>query len=223
MPGEVVPQEYHWALMTEEERRDAARDLGVALETAARRWHADPELARLAATQALPLLEAAVRDLPDDLSAGESLGYVLGVLGRPGDALARIRTGSSASNRVASGPSLTRLSRCWPASNGSIWRAAMQKTIAVSPWRSDYRLGVGQGLLPGRGLGRGRRGLPRSDPDRPRVVEARSLLVQCYLQSHEPDRADAELQDPAPLLPRQPRGVAAVVRAAETRGASGRG
>ena len=28
----------------------------------------------------------------------------------------------------------------------------------------------------------------------PELFEARSLLVQCYLQSHEPDKADAELQ-----------------------------
>jgi cytochrome c-type biogenesis protein CcmH/NrfG len=31
----------------------------------------------------------------------------------------------------------------------------------------------------------------RLDPD---FVESRSLLVQCYLQSHEPNRADAELE-----------------------------
>ena len=39
-----------------------------------------------AAAQSLPLLEAAVRDQPDDLSAGDSLGYVLGIVRGPADA-----------------------------------------------------------------------------------------------------------------------------------------
>ena len=42
MPGEVVPREYSWALMSMEERRDAVRDLGVALATVARRCARTP-------------------------------------------------------------------------------------------------------------------------------------------------------------------------------------
>ena len=42
MPGEIVPREYSWALMSMEERRDAARDLGVALATVARRCARTP-------------------------------------------------------------------------------------------------------------------------------------------------------------------------------------
>ena len=38
--------------------------------------------ARMAAAQSLPFLESAVRDDPGDLSAGESLGIVLGILER---------------------------------------------------------------------------------------------------------------------------------------------
>ena len=193
MPGELVPEEYHWALMTEEERRDAARDLGVALETVARRWHADAELTRLAATQALPLLEAAVRDLPDDLSAGDSLGYVLGVLRGPGDALAvferilRIQPGREWTLSY-SALALRGLKRF------DLARATLQKTIAVSPWRSDYRLGLARVCSQAgdwAGAAAACREAIRLDPE---LVEARSLLVQCYLQSHEPDRADAELE-----------------------------
>src|SRR5262249_33497010 len=72
VPDEFVPREYHWNLMTKQERREAARDRGMALELAAQALLAAPPLARLAASQAVPLLEAAVRDRPDDLPARES-------------------------------------------------------------------------------------------------------------------------------------------------------
>jgi predicted CXXCH cytochrome family protein len=191
--GEVVPEEYYWALLTEEERRDAARDLGVALATVARRWRADPELTRRAATQALPLLEAAVRDRPDDLYAGDSLGYVLGVLRRPADALRAFeRTLSIQPGREwtlsYSALALRGLKRF------DLARAALEKTIAVSPWRSDYRLGLAR-VCSQAGDSAGAvaacREAIRLDPE---LVDARSLLVQCYLQSHEPEKADAELQ-----------------------------
>jgi predicted CXXCH cytochrome family protein len=192
-PGEVVPQEYHWALMTEEERRDAARDLGVALEKVAHGARGDAELTRIAATQALPLLEAAVRDRPDDLSAGDSLGYVLGVLRGPGDALGAFER----ILRIQPGREWT-LSYSALALRGlkrfDLARAELQKTIAVSPWRSDYRLGLARVCSQAgdwAGAVAACRDAIRLDPE---LVEARSLLVQCYLQSHEPDRADAEFQ-----------------------------
>ena len=72
-PGESPLMDYHWSLMTEEERRDAARDMGVALGWAARSMRSSPRLAKMAATQGLPLLETALRDQPDDVTARESL------------------------------------------------------------------------------------------------------------------------------------------------------
>jgi Flp pilus assembly protein TadD len=194
MPGELVPQEYHWGLMTEEERRDAARDLGVALETVARRFRTDPQSARLAATQALPLLEAAVRDHPDDLPAGESLGYVLGVLGRPADALRaferilRVQPGREWT-LAYSALALKGLQRF------DLARAALQKTIAVSPWRSDYRLGLARVCSQAGDWAGAVAACREAIRLNPELFEARSLLIQCYLQSREPDRADAELQD----------------------------
>jgi cytochrome c-type biogenesis protein CcmH/NrfG len=70
----------------------------------------------------------------------------------------------------------------------------LQKTIAVNPWRSDYRLGLARVCSQAgdwAGAVAACREAIRLDPE---LVEARSLLVQCYLQSHEPERADAELQ-----------------------------
>jgi Flp pilus assembly protein TadD len=193
MPGNVLPQEYHWALMTDDERRDAARDLGVALETVARRVGADPQLATPAATQALPLLEAAVRDHPDDLSAGESLGNVLGILGRPADAfqaferVLRIQPDRE-STLSYSALALTGLQRFDRA------RAEVQKTIAVSPWRSDYRLGLARVCSQAGDWAGAVAACRETIRLNPELFEARSLLVQCYLQAHEPDKAEAELQ-----------------------------
>jgi predicted CXXCH cytochrome family protein len=193
MQGELAPLEYHWGLMTDEERRDAARDLGVALETVALNWRADPKLATLAATQALPSLEAAVRDHPDDLSAGESLGYVLGVLGRPADALRAFER----ILRIQPGREWT-LSYSALAQKGlqrfDLARATLQKTIAVSPWRSDYRLGLARVCSQAGDWGGAVAACREAIRLNPELSEARSLLVQGYLQSHEPDKADAELQ-----------------------------
>jgi hypothetical protein len=194
MSGEVVPLEYHWELLTEEERRDAARDRGVFLGTVALRFRAYPELSRLAATQGLPLLEAAVRDHPDDLSAGDSLGYVLGVMGRPADALGAFEQVL----RIQPGREWT-LSYSALALRGlkqfDLARAALQNLIAVSPWRSAYRVGLARVCSQAgdwAGAVAACREAIRLDPE---LVEARSLLVQCYLNSHEPDRAEAELQN----------------------------
>jgi tetratricopeptide (TPR) repeat protein len=194
MLAEIVPQEYHWGLMTKEERRDAARDLGVALGKAALQYRATPELSRLAAIRALPLLEAAVRDHPEDLPAGESLGYVLGALGRPADAL-----------RAFELVLRTQPNREWSLSYVTLAlvglqrlddaRAALQTTITINPWRSDYRLGLARVCFRAgdwaAAIAACREAI-RLDPE---LSEARSLLVQCYLRSHEPERADAALQD----------------------------
>jgi predicted CXXCH cytochrome family protein len=194
MPGEVVPQEYHRALLTEEERHDAARDLGVALARVARSSRADPAVARLAATQGLPLLEAAIRDHPGDLSAGDSLGYVLGVLSRPADALRAFERVL----RIQPGREWT-LSYSALALRGlkrfDLARAALQKMIAVSPWRSDYRLGLARVCAQAGDWAGGAAACREAIRLDPELIEARSLLVQCYLYSHEPDRADAELRN----------------------------
>ncbi len=192
-PGESPLMDFHRPLMTEEERRDAARDMGVAQGWAARDMKASPQLARLAAMQGLPLLEAAIRDRPDDLTAREFLGHTLEILDRPEDALhAFEEVLSSEPGRElvlrSSGRLLVRLQRL------DLARSAWQKTIVVNPWRSIYRLELANncyqaGDWPG-AIAACREAL-RLNPE---LHEARSLMVQCYLRSHEPNKADAEFQ-----------------------------
>jgi Tetratricopeptide repeat/Doubled CXXCH motif (Paired_CXXCH_1)/Cytochrome c554 and c-prime len=192
-PGESPLMDYHWPLMTEDERRDAARDMGVAQGWAARELRGSPQIARLAALQGLPLLEAAVRDRPDDLPAREFLGHCLEILGRPDDALGafeavlQIEPNRELALRSC-GRVLARLER------PELARSALEKTIAVNPWKSDYRLELANtcyqaGDWPGAAAAC--REAIRLNPE---LVDARSLLVQCYLRSREPDNADAEFQ-----------------------------
>jgi Flp pilus assembly protein TadD len=192
-PGESPLVDYHWALMTEEERQDAQRDAGVALGWAARSLRESPQIARVAAMQGLSLLEAAVRDRPDDLSARESLGHAFAILGRPEDAIhafeevLRIEPGRELTLR-AHGRLLARLRR------PELARKALQKTIEVNPWISEYRLALADicyqsGDWPGAIAACGE--AIRLNPE---LFEARSLLVQSYLRSGAIDKADAEFQ-----------------------------
>ena len=107
-PGESPLMDYHWPLLTEEERRDAVRDMGVAQGWAARGLKASPQVARLAAMQGLPLLEAAVRDRPDDLSAREFLGHTLRDPGPSRGRPPRLRSGPSRRTWPRIGPPFVR-------------------------------------------------------------------------------------------------------------------
>ena len=192
-PADVPLVDYHWGLMTPAERQDAGRDLGVGLILASRIMSAAPALAKAAAAKALPRLEAAVGDRPDDVRARESLGYALGILDRPAEALGafqealRIEPDRELTLRAA-GRALARLQRPEEA------RAALQKAIAVDPWRSEYHLAMARVCARARdwpGAVAACLEAIRIDPE---LFEGRSLLVQCYLRSGEPAKADAEFR-----------------------------
>jgi Flp pilus assembly protein TadD len=192
-PGESPLMDYHWALMTKEEQRNSERDMGVALGWAARNLRASPQFARVAAMQGLSLLEAAVRDRPDDLSAREFLGHAFAILGRPEDALHAFEGVLSVEPRRelalrSSGRILARLQR------PELARAALQKTIAVNPWISDYHLALANSCYQAGDWPAAVAACREAIRLNPELFEARSLLVQCYLRAHEPDNADAEFQ-----------------------------
>jgi tetratricopeptide (TPR) repeat protein len=192
-PGESLLFDYHWGLMTAEERRDAARDQGMALSLAARIMSASPQLARIPASQAVPLLNAAVHDRPDDLAAGESLGLALGMLDRREaalrayEAVLRIDQGRELALR-SSGRVLGRLGR------PDLARAALAKTIAIDPWRSEYHLALADLCRQAGDWPAAVAACHEAIRLNPELLEARSLLVHCYLRSNEPKKADAEFQ-----------------------------
>jgi tetratricopeptide (TPR) repeat protein len=139
------------------------------------------------------LLEAAVRDRPDDLTARESLGQAFRFLDRPLDALRafeevlRIEPGRELTLQSA-GRVLARLQR------RDLARAALQKTIAVNPWRSGYHLALGQVCAQAEDWPAAVAACREAIRLNPELLEARSLLVQWYLRSHEPAKADAEFR-----------------------------
>src|SRR5262249_26453579 len=76
-PDDTLLVPFHGNLLGREGRAAVKRDLGVALRVKGPRG----------AAEALPLLEKALAADPDDLPARESLGYVLGTLGRGAEGL----------------------------------------------------------------------------------------------------------------------------------------
>jgi Flp pilus assembly protein TadD len=191
LPGEFIPQDYHWELMTVEERREAARDQGVAMELAAQELVASPPLARRAATQAVPLLEAAVGERPDDLRARESLGYALGMLDRLADAqrtyeeLLRVEPRSERALPYLA-RTLAGLRR------PDLATAALREVIAVNPWRSDYPLALARYCVQARDWQGAIAACYEAIRLNPELFEARLLLIQGYLHSAAPMEADAE-------------------------------
>ncbi len=198
-PAEIPLVNYHWGQMNEEERRDSTRDLGVALGWAARTMNA-PQLARAAATLALPRLEAAVRDRPDDLAARESMGHAYRFLDRPDDAL---RTFEEVL-RIEPGRELT----LW--STGLLLaalqrpersRAVLQEAIALNPWSSEYRAALAQVCYQAGDWSGAVAACQAAIRLNPELFAVRSLLIQSLLRSHQPEKADAEFQTLLRLYP----------------------
>jgi Flp pilus assembly protein TadD len=193
LPAEFFPQAYHWDLMSADERKEAARDRGMALELAAQELLAAPPLARLAASKAVPLLEAAVRERPDDLPAHESLGYALGMLNRLPEARQAYEEVLRIEPRRES--ALPYLARTLAGlQRPDLAAEALREVVAVNPWRSDYRLALARNRALAKdwpGAAAACHEAIRLNPD---LFEARPLLVQAHLASGEPEKADAEFQ-----------------------------
>ncbi len=192
-PGEIPLLDYHWGLMTPEERQAGQRDLGVAAAWVAGRQDIPPQLAKLAATRARLLLEAATRDHPDDLTAGHSLGNALEILGRGQEAIrvyeAVLRIDPSHELSLRSCGRLAAILE-----QPELARTALQKAVTVNPWRSDYRLALAKASFQAGdwpGSIEACRAAIRLNPD---LVEARSLLVQALLRSGDHLKADADFQ-----------------------------
>jgi tetratricopeptide (TPR) repeat protein len=139
------------------------------------------------------LLEAAVRDRPDDLRARESLGYALGMLDRLAEArheyeeVLRIEP-----RRELAIPYLARTLA--GLRRPDLAAAALRKVIAVNPWRSDYRLALARNCAEAGEWSGSKAACREAIRLNPELSEARSLLVQAYLHSAAPEEADAQFR-----------------------------
>lgn len=86
-PGEVPLLHFHRAAGALD--AETSRDLGLALSEVAMKY---PAMGRVLGPTALPLLEAAVKNRPDDVAAWEAKGFVLWQLDRKPEALAALET-----------------------------------------------------------------------------------------------------------------------------------
>jgi len=198
--GQSFLMDFFAGQMTEEERTDGRRDMGVALSWVAGRLDPNSGLARMGATQAVPLLEEALGDRPDDRAAGNALGSALEILGRGKDALdayqAVLRFLPDDEMALRSVGSLAATMGQFDLADQSL-----RKTIVVNPWRSDYHLALAKirsqaGNWPG-ALAACREALTLD----PNPLEVRSILIQGYLRTGEVARADAEFQALLRLFP----------------------
>jgi tetratricopeptide (TPR) repeat protein len=179
--------------MSKEERREAARDRGIALEQAAQALTASPRLTRLAAAQAASLLKTAVRNQPDDLRALESLGYALGLLDRLEESrqayeeVLRIEP-----RRETALPYLARTLAALRQPARAV--AALREVIAVNPLRSEYRLALAKFCFQAEDWSGAIAACREAIAINPELYEARSLLIQSFLKSGAPDEADTTFQ-----------------------------
>ena len=183
--------DYHWTLMTEDQRRAATRDMGVAQGWAARSLSGMPQVARFAAIQGLPILEAAVRVRPEDLVAREFLGHTFESLDRYEDALhvfeGVLREQPERELALRStGRLLARLNR------PQLARIQFQKAISVNPWISFYHLGLARACHRAGDWPVAIAACRDALRLNPEFLDARTLLIECYLRSTEPGTADAE-------------------------------
>jgi Tetratricopeptide repeat/Cytochrome c554 and c-prime len=135
-PGQPSLVPFHRELMSEAELRATSRDLGVALRGEGPRY----------AAEALPLLQQAHKDHPDDILAWESMGFALWGLGRKAEALGVFESVLKQSpNRESTLVSAAQLAGALDQVDRAV--ALWRRSIAVDPWRSDYHADLAEQLV----------------------------------------------------------------------------
>ena len=120
--------DFHHDLMSEQERAESQRDIGVAV------CRDGPDGAAIA----LPLLESALAKRPDDTAGWEAKGFALGQLGQGREALAAFRTAlAQEPDRESALAGVAHLAARGGRVEDAI--AYWQRAIKISPWRADYQ------------------------------------------------------------------------------------
>jgi Tfp pilus assembly protein PilF len=176
----LVP--FHQSLMTAEERDDAKRELAIAYS------RDGPDGAALA----LPWLEEALAERPDDVPAWQARGVALGWLRRPEEGLAAFQ------KALALAPShelLLRESAQGAALAGKRDLALeyWQRAISVNPWRSDYRASLAQLYLENREWARAAEACRAALRLNPANLQVREWLVQSELSLGNQEAARGEM------------------------------
>jgi hypothetical protein len=134
-PGQPSLVPFHRDLMSPADLRATDRDLGIALRWQGKRY----------AAEALPLLQKARAEHPDDLLAWESMGFALWGVGREAEALdvfeSILQQCPTRESTLVSAAQLAGVLK-QPERAVALWR----RSIAVDPWRSDYHADLAEQL-----------------------------------------------------------------------------
>ncbi len=162
---------FHADLLDDAGRAESERDRGVALARDGREG----------ASVALPLLEKAVLSRPDDLTAWESKGDALGLLGRSEEGLRAyiVALSKDPTRETAIAGAANLASRAGKRKEAAdFWRQA----IAINPWRSDYHAELGRVLMQAGDWRAAVAAFRESLRLNPTPIEVRKWLVQCDLR-----------------------------------------
>jgi tetratricopeptide (TPR) repeat protein len=172
--------------------KEVERDLGIALvHLMAQSFSQGKAPPAGTGRRAIDLLEAALRNDPEDLHAGEVRAEALALLNRPAEALAAYETVlSKAPHREASlmGAAMLAQSQQQREPALAYWRRAVEE----NPWQPYYRASLAQMLADQLAWDEARpqcQAWLRLDPGN---IEARALWVRCLLKTGDKAAARSE-------------------------------
>jgi hypothetical protein len=179
--------------------RDAERDLAMAMIHLARGWNFNP-VAQQAGRRALPLLDRAVREAPEDEEASADRAFALWLAGRREDALAACETTLT----LAPASETPLGDAAFFAANLGLRDRAIEywrRLLKVNPWQESVYFDLARALAE-RGewdeaLRQCRAGL-RIDPT---SMKGRMFLVMYHAKHGEPKQARAEFDTLLALKP----------------------
>jgi hypothetical protein len=174
---------------------EVRRDLGVALA-----WRLKDRTRRDVGEEALPLLEGALREWPDDPLGRDALGDALWLVGRRGEALAELERNLAdhPGRELTLEDAATLAGELGEADKA---RGYWHRVLKANPWNVGARVALGRldaGEGDWAGAGRWCREALRVSPA---DVGARQLLVRCHLREGRRREAEAELERIVTLQP----------------------
>jgi tetratricopeptide (TPR) repeat protein len=174
---------FHRELMTDRERDEAERDIGVII------CRDGPEDAALALRLLTPALEAR----PDDVPAWEAKGFALGLLRRAEDGLDAFRKALA----IEPGRESALTGAAYVAARTGHRQDAIaywQRAIAISPWRPAYRAELASVYFQNRDWHAAVAACREAIQLNPADLEVRKLLVRSLLGLGDASAARAEFE-----------------------------
>jgi Tfp pilus assembly protein PilF len=182
--GPILVHFHHDRLSPED--TGPSRDLGIALALLSQR-PPNEEVAR----QALRLLDAALREWPDDLAALEARAGALATVGRVSEALAAYET---VLTQAPDDENYLLRAAAMSERLGDEDRALEyhRRAVTVNPRRAASRTGLGRAYAAHQDWRRAAQELEASLRLDPFDLKARELLLRCYLETGQQERAREE-------------------------------